>query len=509
MRAEATIRNSIWNIIYQAVYSLMNFAARIIMVRAIGLAFVGLNGLFSNVLGLLSLAELGIGTAIVFHLYKPLAENDQDKLCRLMHFYKITYRWIASFITVVGLALIPFLPIIVKGVDFDGGFITLAYCLLLVQTVTSYLWVYKASLIRADQKMYIVTRIELVFRIVSFLATSLYLWYARDYIGYLVVYLLCMILSNIYISRLADKLYPFIREEKHLGKSERRTIFQNVKDIFMSQLSWRVMTSTDNILISGFVSTIEVGLYSNYSMITNTITELIIRLSDSMQGSLGNLFARENASYIQFVLRRLSYIMFFITALCSVCLFNLLNPLIVLFFGAECLLGVNLVAVTVFNFFISSYGMPLMRMLKVSGLFRADKYIAITGAVVNLIISVVLGRLYGTFGILVGTSCSVVVQLILRIALFHRQFLHFSPTGYLLQSSLYTLLTTVECVGVNELAVLLHIGNPITSFAVRLFLCFAVSLFANGLLFCKTDGFTYALGTAKMMVARLRARKAS
>ncbi|MDO4563098.1 MAG: lipopolysaccharide biosynthesis protein [Clostridia bacterium] len=496
-RTKATIKNTLWSFLQQLIVCILSFASRKVMVWAIGLDGVGLNGLFSNVLTLLALAELGVGSAIIYHLFAPIARDDREEICALMNFYKTAYRYIAGAITVIGLAVIPLLPYIIKGVEFSNSYIIVIYLLFLLQTVSSYFFSYKRSILTAMQKQYLFTVLDIVFKIITVVVGMIVLWLTKSFVAYLVVLIVLGVLNNMAISRRVDKLYPYINEKRKIDNAKKKSIFKNVKDIFVGRISWKITSSTDNILISALVGTIPLGLYTNYTIVINTVTNMIEQFANALSGSLGDLLVREDAQHVEKVFGRLCFLMFFAASFISSCLMCLLNPFVKLWLGEEFLIAAVIVAVCVLNVYLSTMRVPLWRMLNVSGLFQKDKYISITGTVINLIVSFYLGMRVGMVGILIGTSCTIGIQYILKTALFYREFLHMSSYRAYVRFGAYTALAIAETAAAYFLCAMVSIPNEYLAFGAKLLVAAILPLAANIIIFHRNKTFLYYLSLLK------------
>lgn len=490
MRTQATIRNALWGILQQAVLCVLGLLSRRVMLQTIGVSGVGLNGLLTNVLSLLSLTEMGVGSVIIYHMYAPLANGDWEKICRLMQFYRNVYRRIALAMTGAGLLLVPFLPYLVRGVHYSHSYVTAVFLLFLAQTASSYLFSYKRSLLSADQKQYVITIVDLVFRIVSVIGGIAVLLLTRELLCYLFFLLITGILNNLALSRRVDRLYPeLLRSRAQLPRERRKKIFRNVRDLFIGKLSWTITSSTDNLLISALVGTIQVGLYSNYTIVLNTLTNVVNQLSAAMSGSIGNLLATGSKAHVDAVLRRLLFLMYGIASFCCTCLLCLLDPFIALVFGKEMVLDFPVVCVCILNFFLATMRIPIWNMLSASGLFKRDKYISIAGSTVNLVVSFVLGKEIGMLGILIGTTCTYAIQFVLKILLFYRHFLHRPCKKLFLQLGLYLALTLALTGCAYGLCGWIATGTAIADFVLKGLLAAGFSLGSNLLLFCRTDSF--------------------
>ncbi|MCD8390841.1 MAG: oligosaccharide flippase family protein [Firmicutes bacterium] len=508
-RTQATMKNLIWSLLYQLIYCILNFALRSIMLRTVGIECIGLNGLFANVLNILSMAELGVGSAVIYYLYKPLANDDKDEICRLMNFYKTAYRYIALVIAVIGAALVFFMPQIVKDVELDMSYVRLIYILYLIQTVASYFFAYKRSLLIADQRNFVAVRVDIVCKVLSIFGGMAVLLLTKSFVLYVLLVIAFVIINNAWVAFKVDKTYPYLKKNLTLGKEKKKNIFDNIKNIFIGQLSGKITTSTDSVLISVLVNTVKVGIYANYTMVINALTMVVEQISNAISGSVGNLVATAEKKHIDEVLSRMTFIMFAIGAFLAVPLYCLINDFIMIWLGdADLMLGESVVAVCSFNFFMMSMRVPLWRVLNVSGLFAKDKYISIAGSVTNLIVSIILGKMTGILGILIGTTCTLVIQYILKVILFYKEYLSLSCGKFLLKSALYTAAVIGEAALGRFICGAVSISNPILSFVVLGAALCAVSAAVTSAVFCMTPEFKYAknlaFGIAGKMLKRVK-----
>ena len=281
--------NLIFSLINNLVLTIFGFLTRTVFVHSLGSNYLGLNGLFTNILSLLSLAELGIGSAITFSLYKPIAENDNEKIKSLMGLYKDSYRIVGGIILAVGLALTPFLKYIVNldsGIEINYYVI---YLMFLTNSVISYwFFAYRSVIIYANQEGYITTKIETIFNFVRYVLQFIALLAFENYYLYLLLPIISGIVKNIIVSNVAGKRYPVINEKniEPLGKEERNKIFQNVFALSLFRISGVVYGATDNIIISRWLGTSIVGIVSNFTMIIQIVTSYINMLFQSMYASV-------------------------------------------------------------------------------------------------------------------------------------------------------------------------------------------------------------------------------
>ena len=399
-------------IINQIIINVLQFVNRTIFIWYLDANYLGINGLFTSVLSMLSLAELGIGSAIGFSMYKPLAEKNIPKIQALMSFYKNAYRIIGGAITIMGLALVPFLDQIVnfdEGVDINYYFV---YILFLFNTVLSYLFfAYRGAIIVTDQKEYKIVKIKVWTTIASSALQLILLIIFRNYYLYLVVPIVIGIIKNILISRKAGKLYPYIDESNSnkLEKKEKKEIFKNVYALSLTKIGTVVYYSCDNIVISSFVGTFYTGLYSNYLIILNTVRSFINIIFGAFSNSVGNLNAIETSEKKKEVFERMLLINFWIYGFCAVALNQLFNPFIRLWIGKDYLFNDYIKFSIVLMFLVSGLCHTVTVFKDACGLFWQTRYRELITALVNVIISAIGVKLWGIMGVLIGTIVSEIL----------------------------------------------------------------------------------------------------
>lgn len=409
-RTGNSIRNISFALIGQLLTTIISFTSRTVFVRVLGKEYLGIAGLFGNILSILALAELGIGAAIIFSLYKPLAENNIYKIQALMKLYKKTYTMVGLTILIVGCSLTPRLDLFVSEIPDIPNF-RLIYILYVVNNASAYFFSYKAALINADQKQYLTTTIQNTSSFLMNVVQIIILIVTKNYILYLLTMLLFTFGRNIMITLLANRMYPYLKQRNNaqLEDEEKRIIINNVKAMMMHKVGGIVVDSTDNILLSKLVSIAVVGMYSNYYLITNTLATVYNMLFNSLVSSVGNLGAMENKEKIYENFKFIDFAGTWIYTFSFVCLFNLFNPFIRVWIGEDYLFAFPMVFVISINFYLTGMRNSVLTFRSALGLFWYDRYKAVGEAVVNLVVSIVLGLKYGAIGIFIGTATSTVL----------------------------------------------------------------------------------------------------
>lgn len=507
LRKENSIRNVAVNVVCQAASILMSFLCRTVFIRTLGEQYLGIDGLFGNILSLLAIAELGIGQTIVYHLYEPLARNDRKKLGALMTLFKKTYRVIGAVIGAAGLLLTPFYHYFVdQSIKIPN--LTLIYLLYVFNSVITYFYSSQQCIITADQKGYVCTLYRYGFCIVQNIAQIAVLLKTRNFILYFVLQIAFSFCTNYFLARKAGKMYPFVKryEREKLSEPDKADIKKNVKAMFMHRIGGVVVNGTDSLVISKIFGVATVGFYSNYYMITSKLNDFTSQIFSGITASVGNLGAVEDERKSYRIFRVTNFAGFWIFSFCSICLFCLFNPFIELWAGAKMLLPMNVVLFIVLNFFATGMRQAVLTFKNSFGLFWYDRYNAVAEALVNLLVSIVLARQIGLAGVLAGTLVSTLTtDLWVEPLVLFRHGFHRSVKPYFLRYAVYTALTfavgyaTWRCCG-------LVAAGGLAGFLLRCVICVVLPNAAYLLIFYRSKEFQYLKNAVKLPKLRGKRR---
>lgn len=408
-RLKKSIINSSVASITQIATILIRFLVQTIFIHKLGIIYVGINGLFSNVLLILSFAELGIGSALVYAMYKPLSLGDRKNVIALMRLFKKAYLVIAIIVLIAGLSILPFLKLFIKNGNMISG-IYIYYLLYLLNSVVSYLFTYKRSILTADQMEYVNNINQFLFLFIQSLLQLFILIILENYFMFLVVQLLCTALSNVFISLKVDKLYPYlkVKNKYKISHENMRNIINNVLGLMGSQFGGIIVFGTDNILISSFLGIISVGLYSNYSLIIQSITNIINKAVNSVIPSIGNLGVTSNRKSSYEAFKKYNFMNFMVVYFSSSYLISCLNPFIELWIGNRYLLPKYILFCIIINFIINQLRQSSLSYIGAFGLYRKVGWKSILEAIMNLASSLIFIIIFnmGLLGILLGNIFS-------------------------------------------------------------------------------------------------------
>lgn len=411
-RSDYSIRNIATSLLSTISNILLGFICQRYFVSQLGSVNLGINGLFTNIISFLSIAELGIGPAIVFNMYKPIKENDTEKIKSLMDFYKKSYRVIAMLIFAIGIIISFFLPAIIgeNNIEIIGNSINIYYIFLLflIDTVASYIMTYKRSILYANQKNYNVTLIHTFSVIIMYILQIIILILFKDFYLYLIIKIICRIIENILINKKANKCYPYILEKnaKKIDNATSKDIKQRVKASIFHNIGGYIVLSTDNLIISRFIGLAEVGLYSNYLLIINALNSIISQIFSSITASVGNLLIEKNHKKNKKVFDNVNCINFWIYCIASCGLYTCVQPFITIWLGDKYLFANSIVIVITINFFFQGMRQTMQVFAQAGGICYENRLVPIFEAFLNIVFSILFVKLIGLAGVFVGTIIS-------------------------------------------------------------------------------------------------------
>ena len=502
-RTVLAAKNFIWASVGDAVNLLLSFVSRTIFIYTLGTVYLGVNGLFSNVLGMLSLAELGVGATISFSLYKPLAENDINKIQAIINFYRTAYRLIAAVVAAMGICIIPFLSYIVKGADRVDN-IVFIYCLFLFNTVTSYLISYKSTLLRADQRNYLITNINTVVRILTVIIQSIMLIMFKDFIIYLLANAVIQLISKIYVNRYTDKRYPYIRgrNSSRLPDADKKTIFTKIKAMMIHKLGDVAINQTDNIITSAVINVIAVGLVSNFTMIIASVNSIVTSFFSASVAGLGNIIATESNENRLRIFKKYDFLGFCFFGWTAICLAFLLSPFITVWIGADKLVDKWTVLLLCVNYYFTGQRVSLGNIKAAAGVFEQDVWMPFAQAAVNIAISIMAAKMFGLPGIYIGTFISSFVPNIGRPIIVYKYVFGIKSSLYFKQYIKRILLMLISGGLIVLSDTIFHIDNVLLTLVFRGIACIIIPTAVIWAVYHRTEEWNYCINTVKMLVRR-------
>ncbi len=506
-RTANSIKSAATAVAGQAFNVLLKFVTRTVFINTIGAEYLGVNGLFTSVLTILNISELGLSTAIVFSLYKPLAQENQKVISATMNFLRRAYLIIGATVLVLGLALYPFLPYLMKGTT-DLVNVNLVYALYVLNSAFSYwFYAYKTAILQADQKRYIINIVNNIVAAITATVQVVALFFG-SFVGYVMVQLLGNVVQGLVNAIVVNIFYPYLKEYKKekLPKEEKTKIIKNVFATSLYKISSAVLNATDNLIISAKISTFVVGMHSNYVLILSAVTQLVQNIFSAFTASIGNLFAVEKKEKSEFVFRCLNFMNFWIYGFCAICLWNLFNPFIELMWGGkEMVFDDFTVLCIVMNFLTAGLQNAVISYKDACGLFWQGRYRPAASAIFNIIISLLLVKPLGVAGVFLGTIISrFMTTWWFDARLVHRHAFGISPKKYYVRYFLSLIRVSAVGAAISFSTLPLQKYGAIMLFAVRFALCMIVPNVYFLLRFRKTEEFKYLTDKLQPILKKLK-----
>lgn len=506
MRTQNSAKNVSLVFLNSILVNIFRFVSRTIFIKILGEQYLGVNGILSNILGILALADLGIGNAISFSLYKPLANKDEEKIKSLMMYYKRAYNIIGFVVLIFGLFLLPFLNFFVKDYNKIEG-LNIYYLIFLFNMASGYFFSYKRTLIIADQSEYKITPIIMVFNFIVTISQILVIVLFKSYLLYLIVQMVFTFIENVVINLYINSKYNYLKDKNvnEIDNDELKTIKLNVKGLIYHKLGTYFVDSTDNIIISKYLGLSVVGIYSNYSLIINMLNSFITSMLRSLTSSIGNVNATEKAQKKYEIFKSLNFLNFVIYSICSVCLYNLLNIFIgSVWLDKNFLLDKNVVVILSMIFYVNGF-MYFNDIVKgAAGIFYKDKYVPIIQSTINIVVSIVLAKRIGLLGVFIGTIMSTLFVMCVKPIIIYKYIFESNVVNYYIDFLKKALLTIFCALLSNKFISIYTFQSSLLYFVISGLSCVMISLLVICVVYCKKSEFNDIIRRIKKIFKGVR-----
>lgn len=505
-RKKSSFKNMITAVSSNVLTIIVGLVAQAIFIKILGSEYLGLNGLFSNVISMLGIVELGMGSAIIYNMYKPIAEEDHEKIKSLMQFYKKSYRIITLIISIIGIMIIPFIKYIVdiESVTVDIN-VYLVYILFLLETICSYILSYKRSMLYADQKEYITNIIHMGYTILVNTMQLTFLYFTHDYYLYLIIKVMMRLVENIVISSYVNRRYSYLLDNNvtKLDSKTEKDIFQKIKALFFHKIGTFIVSGTDNIIISKYLGLVTVGLYSNYYMIINAVQTVINHIIQATRASVGNLLVTESKTKQFDIFNKIRFVNFWISCFSSICIFVIMDSFITIWIGYKFVLPTKVLLVLVINFFIVSSRSTYGAFKEAAGIFYEDRFVPIIESLLNIVLSIIFVKKFGLMGVFMGTIASGLVLWCYSYPKYVYNKLFGRKISDYIKETIYYFIIFILIAGFTySLAILISFDNVYLQFISNVLIALIVPNVIMLLLFSKDENFKYFINMLKGLKKR-------
>ena len=500
-RTKNVVRTTIFGALYRIINIILPFFSRTVILYVLGTEYLGLSSLFSSILSFLSLAELGVGNAMVYSMYKPIAQNDKKTICALMNLYRRFYRWIGTIILCLGILLMPFLRKLIHGSVPEDINLYLLYFIYLMNAVLSYwLFAYKSALLQAHQRNDITSKIAMVITPVSYAVMLGCLFLTKNYYLYVIWIPIFTILTNIIRVIVVNKLFSGYEPEGEVEPELRESISKKVKALIGTKLNTVVLNAADNLVMSAFLGLTIIAMYGNYYYIMSSITGFVGIAYSAMTAGLGNSLVTETKEKNYADLLRFSFINSWIVGLCTVCLICLYQPFMKIWVGEKLMFPMYIVLE--FGLYFYTY---MIRKIPITykdagGIWWEDRFRPYVCMIVNLILNITMVRFIGVSGIILSTVFSLFISIPWENYTIFRFIFHRSSKEYYWKMFVY--ICCMAIAGAVCYWICSFFGEGIQAFFARMAVCVLVPNLIFAVLNYRRKEFAETINLANRIIRR-------
>lgn len=448
-RTKNATRNIIFGGMLKIYQIVLPFVMRTVMLYTLGIQYLGLNSLFASILQVLNLVELGVGSAMVYSMYKPIVEDDKKKICALMSLYRLYYRVIGIIIAILGMFLLPFIPNLISGNIPENINVYILYLLNLAATVLTYwLFAYKNCLLDAHQRIDVSSKVSLCITTIQYVGQLIILVFIKNYYFYLITALFTQAMNNIVTAVIVNKIYPYYKPKGKLDSNDIKLINGRVRDLFTSKIGAVIVNSSDTIVISSFLGLNTLAIYQNYFFILNAIVVVVSIIFNSCIAGVGNSIIVETKEKNYNDLCKFTFIIAWIAGFCTVCLLCLYQPFMKIWVGEQYELAFSVVICLCIYYFVFEINQLINMYKDAAGMWHEDRFRPLVTAIVNLILNIILVQITGIYGVILSTVLSMLFIGMpwllnnLFTVLFERSYMR----NYIKKLLLYLVTTTFCCI---------------------------------------------------------------
>lgn len=506
-RTQNAIRNIIWGLIYKIVILIFPFIIRTVIIKNLGIDYLGLNGLFTSILNMLNLTELGVGTAIVYSMYKPISENDTDAICALMQLYKKLYRIIGLIVLAIGLGLLPFLDRLIQGTTPPEINLYTLYLIYLGKTVATYfLFAYRACLLNAYQRTDVISKIMLFLNCGMYILQILSLYVLKNFYIYAIIQPLCIGAINIFSAIAAKKIFPKLECKGEVNKEVKLSIKKRVTGLMMSKVAAMSRNAFDSVIVSAFLGLAIVGKYDNYYYVVSSVSALLVIVMTSISAGLGNSIAMESVEKNENDLYCINNVYLFIAMLCFSCFIACYQPFMSLWVGVDNLFP-DYIMFSFAAYFLAEKTLNVIgQYYDAAGLWWHGKWKGFVEAIANLVLNIILCKVFGVNGIILATVGTILfIGFPLTAFYTYKYYFKKKSVEFILTEYFQVIVYLMIGGGVYWVLKFVNFNNSVNSLIlcmiVRTIVAIVISTLLTVTVFGRTKGFKNSLKWIKNHVS--------
>ena len=510
MRSKKVLINSIFGMAGYAILMLSNFITRSVFVDQLGLSMAGVDTTFKNFLQVLSLAELGLSTGLLYKLYKPIEDKDNREIKKVLNFYKQAYKVIASIFMGGAVVLSFVVNFFIEDTDKSPLYISFLFILYAGDTVASYLFANRKALIVADQNNYLVNRNDAFISLITLISQVTLLYLTKSFIVYALVKIVCRLIGASLIGNKFRKMYPEITKDKSketIKGDEKKSLIKNMSAMLCHRIGGVSVTATGSAITSKMLGTVQAGIYGNYTIITTALMQLVTQVFNGVTASFGNIITVESKETIYKRFKLLYFFNYLVFSFFTVSVGVIIQPFMKLWMHGDpnSLFADRTVVLLLCYFYVFGIRRVILMAKDSAGLYRQDQWFAIVEAILNIVMSIVFVLWFKSIdGIILANVLSMlIIPLWTQPYLVYKYVLNAKLGSYYVRYVIYFAMTAglyvVTSLVANKLTA--NISNLFVELIVRGMLCVAIPNLINVIVFARTQEFkdliTLLLGVVK------------
>lgn len=498
MRKKYSIINSLANVINRSVVLITSFIVRFFLARYFLADYLGLNGIFANIIGILSLVDMGLGNAIAFSLYKPIHEKNDTLIVGIMSLYKKVFIVLGLVIFLLSILITPFLQYFVTDTTLNLDYIKIAFIIYSMGVAGTYFFSYNRTLLFAMQRNYIIQVIDTIVNLVSSIVQIVSIVFYSNFLLYLFIQSVFNILSNIFISIITNKKYNSKQVNKvPLSKKYKEYLITQVKALAVTNICGTMITSTDNIIISIVSGVLDLAKNSNYALVITGVRSFVIMTLNGATASIGDLIAEGDKKKIGIYFERYCFLCFICASLCSIMMFYLFDPFIEFWVGKNYLFNQSIKIILVINFYLYIIDYAITVFQNMAGLYTKYRNVSIIAAIINLLVSVILGLRWGILGVFFGTAVTYIYIIIFCSKILHRELLDSNPYSFFKRIIQYSIVGFIIFIICGFATNIYNSKNQILLFLIRAIIIGCIYVVFILVFFWKDENFKFFLNFFK------------
>lgn len=508
-RKKNAVLGTFWGMVQKIISIIFPFVIRTVFIKELGSDYLGLNGLFTSVLSVLNLAELGVSSALVFSMYKPIAEDDEEKICALMNLYKECYRIIGGVIFIFGICLTPFIPKLIHGdIPSDINIYTLYYMNLGATVLSYWLFAFRNSLFNAHQRVDVLSIISSITSIITYGFQFLCLILLKNYYVYLSINIISQICLNVSTAIASKKVYPNYNPKGEVPGAEKKEISKKVRDLFTAKIGGVVNHSADSIVISAFLGLTMLGIYQNYYFIVSTVMSFFMLFFNACDAGIANSLIVNKSEENKTLFYRINYIVSLGLNFCCSSLLCLFQPFIKLWLGTDYLLPISVVIL--FDIYLFAEIAPRIFLVfkDAAGIWREDRFRPLLVSLVNLMLNLLTVRKFGLYGVILSTIIAMLFfgfpWLLTNI---NKYVLKIDIKKYLCSLFAYTSIIALDCFITFSVCNYIAFDNLLLELLCKGGVCLILPNVIFCIIFCRTAENKYLCNTLLGFYKKLKGKK--